>query len=167
MMYILQEQTASFFNVNVLQVLIAFVVGISPTIYNYIKDKYRWRDERNVVNNQAGLYSAEAVESIAQAATLLLDQSHKLNDKNVSLISTYERALEVRDAMLTEERINRMKQEEILQAEIKLLKQQIENLMSSMVECSSEIISIVIDIQAGNNVSPDRLSNLQNKWNKK
>lgn len=146
------------------QLVIGLILGLSPTIFTAIKEKVKWKDESKIVQSQAVNVQTEAVENIATAAGILLDQSHRLNEKNTVLIATYETAMERQAKMIEEERALRIAQEKDFIHQIEVLKQQITDINTMVIWCSTEIIAIVKDIKNGVEISPERIEELENKW---
>lgn len=146
------------------QLLIGLILGLSPTIFTAIKEKVKWGDERKVVQSQAVNVQTEAVENIAQAAGILLDQSHRLNEKNTTLIATYEQAMTRQANMIEEERNLRLAQEKEFSHQIELLKCQIAEINAMVIYCSTEIISIIHDLKDGVEITPERIARLEDKW---
>lgn len=140
------------------------MLGLLPFIIDYAKSKMRWKAENGMIQSQTKLYQSEIGENIAQAASLLLDQSYKLNDKNNQLVDSYERVIERQEKMYQDERIARLTQEEKMQLQIEELKAQIHQITSDMKECSREIISIVLAMQNGGDIDKNKLQDLEQKW---
>lgn len=181
-MILFQEQELSDINIGLLELAIGFIIGFSPVLFNAIKEKVRWGTEQKVVATRANVNQTEAIENIAQAASMLLDQSQQLSSKNASLVDVFEKAFIKQEEETQKERTLREQQEEMyLQKiheikvgsalreekyieEMRLLQEQIEEINSLVKICSSEIISIVSDLQNGKEISEQRLTRLKNKW---
>lgn len=161
---LLQDTEGVFNYLEVLKIIVPFLVGFSPTLFEYIKSKGRWGDERKVIIEQAGLYQTEAAENIAQAAGILLGQSQQLTEKNAKLIDKYEDALERKQEMYLEERKLREEQGEKLSEEIEKLKVQVKSLNNTVVLCSKEILDIIRDIQSGVPIDEKRLKDMERDW---
>lgn len=147
------QQPSVNINVGLVELAIGFIVGLSPTIFGAIKDKVKWKDEKKVVQS-------EAVENIAQAASILAEQSQNLTSKNATLIQLYENALQRQTEMAEKERGLRLAQDE----EIENLKQQIDRINKVLVTCSKEILGLIRDISQGNEITHERLAKLEEVW---
>jgi len=160
MLFQVQEEPHFDPTIGVLELAIGFIIGLSPTIFNAIKDNVRWQDEKQVVQT-------EAVENIAQAASILSEQSQSLSDKNAALIGLYETALQRQVDMAETERARRIALEEQYSQEIEDLKKQITEINKHVIKCSKEILDIVRDIRDGKQITQERLDNLENTWKDK
>lgn len=181
-MILFQDQDLSNINIGLLELAIGFIIGFSPVLFGAIKEKVKWGTERKVIETQANINQTEAIENIAQAASMLLDQSQQLSDKNASLVNIFEEAFIKQSEETKKERALRHQQEEMyLQKiqeikvgsvkreekyieEMRLLQEQIEEINSLVKICSSEIIGIVSDLQKGKEISKERLDRLKDKW---
>jgi hypothetical protein len=146
-----------------LQLIVGFIIGIAPTIYNYIKDRTRWKAESGVIRSQEGLNQSIAIENIASAAGQLLDQSQRLSEKNSALVDSYEKALERQTAMLDERITEFEKKEQQYKIEIHELRVQIDLITDNMKRCSSDIITIISELQRGE-LTAEKLAIFQEKW---
>lgn len=149
-------------NIGALEVILAFIVGLSPTIISAVRDRAKWKDEKTVVQT-------EATENIVQAASMLAERSQALMEKNDKLIGTYEDALERQVKQINIERENvatlrkqRMEQEK----EIGELKEQVKTLQYSVVACSRELVTVIRDLSKGETIAEERLQQLEKIWSK-
>lgn len=181
-MILFQDQDLSNVNIGLLELAIGFIIGFSPILFNAIKEKVKWGTEQKVVETQANINQTAAIENIAQAASLLLDQSQQLSEKNASLVSVFEEAFINQSEETKKERtlrqqqekkylqkiqeikVDSAKREEKYIEEMRLLQEQIEEINSLVKICSSEIISIVFDLQEGKDISEERLTRLKRRW---
>lgn len=153
----IQEQANNILDTGTLQLLIGLSIGLAPTVYNYLRDKTRWKYEKEVVHSQEFVNKSVAIENIASAVGQLLEQSQKLSEKNLALIASYEKALEMQGVMFQQEK-------ELHAQEIEALKLQISNITKAMVSCSSEILNIIVEVQKGKEIPVEKLTELENKW---
>lgn len=140
-----------------LQMVIGFIIGFSPILFNAIRDRTKWKIEKNVVQS-------EAVENIANAASILAESSQDLAEKSAVLIILYENALERQVKMTEKEREKRRTQEIDYSTEIAKLKTQIAEINETVLVCSREILSLITDINEGTEITPERLCTLENHW---
>lgn len=160
MSYVLQqvvEETEPSIHISLgfVELAIGFIIGFSPILFNALKERTKWGDERKVVQS-------EAVENLAQAASMLAEQSQNLTSKNATLIQLYEDALQRQVEMTEHERALRVAQSD----EIEELKKQIKTLNEGMVACSREMLFLVRDIIDGKEITKERLDALEEVWHK-
>lgn len=161
-LFIVALQTEPDMNISTgyIELIIGFIIGFSPILFNAIKDRTRWKTERTVVQS-------EAVENIANAASILAESSQDLAEKSAALISLYDNALQRQVKMTEQEREKRRIQEIEHSVEINELKHQIEEINETVLFCSTEILGLITDINEGNEITPERLQALESYWNRK
>jgi len=157
--FALQDDSPVDLTFSGLQMAIGFIIGFSPILFNAIKDRTRWKTEKNVVQS-------EAVENIANAASILAESSQDLAEKSAALIGLYENALQ-RQVKMTEKECEKRRLQEIeYSTEITKLKLQIDEINETVRFCSREILCLITDINEGNEITPERLHALESHWNK-
>lgn len=148
-------------NTNILEIAVAFIVGLSPTIFTAIKDRTRWQ------TGEKSFMHSEATENIVNAASMLAERSQSLIEKNDDLIMVYEKAL-AKQMEITKQEIETAEKERKLrieyEEEIKLLKEQLRDIKRSIVVCSREMVSLIRDVESGQTISNQRLEQLEKIW---
>ena len=147
-------------NLTALQAIGVFIIGFSPTIFNYISDKMKWKTEETFIQT-------EAMENIVQAASILVESSKTAMEKDKELMEIYEMALK-RQEVMTEEQRKRADGERDLRIyyenEIEVVKRQITELNDTVVTCATRILSMVRDINDGIHISKEKLDELEKNW---
>lgn len=148
-------------NTNLLEMAVAFVIGLSPTIFTALKDRTRWQ------TGEKSFMHSEATENIVNAASMLAERSQSLIEKNDDLILVYEKAL-AKQMEVTRQEVEIAEKERKLriehEQEIETLKKQLFEIKRSIIVCSREMVSLIKDIEAGKKISDDRIAQLEKIW---
>jgi hypothetical protein len=148
---------------NLLQLALGGILGLIPGIIAGFAARKRWYGgEQSVTVSQSGVNQAEAIENIAQAASLIATQSQTLSDKSASLVSLLEGEVVRQQAIIEEERAMRLNVQAQHQAEICSLKSDIAQINQRIALCSDQIKALINDLRAGVTIDVARLDAIEN-----
>jgi hypothetical protein len=148
---------------NLLQLAMGVLLGLVPGIITGFAARKRWYGgEQSVTVTQSGVNQAEAIENIAQAASLIATQSQTLSDKSASLVSLLEGEVVRQQAVIEEERALRLAVQARHQDEICSLKNDIAQINERIAYCSDQIKALIHDLKAGVVIDIARLDAIEN-----
>lgn len=147
-------------NIAVVQSLLAFVAGLSPSIFNAVMNRTKWKTEKVTVE-------AQTLDKVMEAAGKLSDYSIKQIEMSQDINNLYEDALRSQKEMTEQqkeivilERAQRLR----YQDEIEILQIEVTRLGENVIHCSKELISIVSDLNDGVHISKVRIEKLEANW---
>lgn len=147
-------------NIAVLQALLAFIAGLSPSLFTAVMNRTKWKTEQVTVE-------AQTLDKVMEAAGKLSDNSIKQIEMSQDINNLYEGALRSQMEMTKQqkeivmlERAQRLR----YQDEIEILQIEVKRLGDNVVHCSKELISIVSDLNDGLHITKVRIEKLEANW---
>lgn len=131
----------------------SLLIGLSPTIKNYILTKTKWKTEKVSVE-------AQTLSRITEAAGELSENSLLQIEATREILALSSEALR-RQVEMTERETDRA---DSYQVEIETLTARVNQLGLSVISCSKELVLIVSDLNDGIHIDKERLDRLEANW---
>lgn len=162
--YILLQTSTGYFSIDLglLQILVGVIIGLVPGFITAFISKRRWVEgEKAVVGSQASLNQTQAIENIAQAATMITSQAQVLNEKSAALISVLEAEVKRQKDVIEQEREMYGVLETQYKDEVEKLKIEIAQIREHIMFCSAQLKAIIEDLRLGNTISDESLERME------
>lgn len=160
---LLQTSSGSFtLDINILQIIVGILVGLVPGFITAFIQRRKWMEgEKNVVESQASLNQTQAIENIAQAATMITTQAQTLNEKSAALIEVLESEVARQKLVIEQEREFHETKETQYRKDVEELKIEIAVIREQINHCAQQLKRIIQDLRDGTPISEDCLSRLE------
>ena len=136
------------------------LIGLSPTIKDYLLSKTKWKTEKVSVE-------AQTLDTMMRAAGELSKNSERQIEMAADIINLYEDALGSQKQMTVEAKQMAREEKELrvhYHSEIETLRTEMVRISDNVVSCSKELVLIVSDLNQGIHIEKSRLDNLEANW---